>query len=149
MMEAKAFLERGRRLDAEINTALAAIAVMRAAAEKMTGSLSPCGGIGGEGNDRRLEDAVIKIRLAEQEVDEDVDRLIDVKNETEAMIHLLRKPLHRAILTMRYISFMPWQDIADTLNYSPSYIFSVHEDALREMEALLTAEKTVVNSSPQ
>lgn len=137
-MTAKEYLCRARVINIEINSKLETVASLRALAEKCTLSLqqAPSGG----GNSRMLEDICIRICLEEKEIDSGIDELLETKDEISAAIAKLSSPLQRALLSMRYISFMSWQDISDSLNYSPSHVFRIHVNALKEMEKIINYE---------
>ena len=135
-MKAKEYLSRARYINLEITAELEAIAAMRTLAEKCTASLHAAPG--GSGSSRQLEDICIKIRLAEQKVDSDIDELIRAKEELSRKIDSLEKPLPRTLLTLRYVCFMRWGDIAERLGYSESYIYSLHDEALKEMDEILS-----------
>lgn len=134
-MNARDFLESAMEINMEIECKLNVIASLRTAAEKCTSRLAPAPG--GSGESRRLENIIAKIDAAEREVDEDIDRLLVSKAHIENTISKLQDPLHREILKMRYIGFMPWQDIAESSQYSESTVYRTHRKALMELDKIL------------
>lgn len=62
------------------------------------------------------EEAIYKVK---QEISDDIDMLEDDR---------LRK-----VLTLRYLDFMKWEDIAYILNYSNKHIFKLHNKALETL----------------
>lgn len=64
---------------------------------------------------------------------ENVARLCRRAAEIETAIELLNKPLQRRILRMKYIEGRSWVAIAQRVNYSESYVKTVHGFALHEI----------------
>ena len=92
-------------------------------------------------NLQRMEMLVCKITDLEREVARDCDELETTRIDTTLSILNLPNPLHQKLLSERYLRNRGWRDIADTMGYSTSHVFRLHEDALCNMQALLTKER--------
>ena len=49
-------------------------------------------------------------------------RLLEVKKEIKAMIDGLKSPVHRLVMTERYINLKKWKEIADDNEYDVDYL---------------------------
>jgi Protein of unknown function (DUF1492). len=84
------------------------------------------------GNPRHsiVEDAAIKVVTLEEEIAADILKLVDVIKEIEATIRQIEPIDCRTILEMRYLGFMPWNEIIDRMGCGSSYVFRRHREAL-------------------
>lgn len=128
-MTAKEYLRQLKTLDNLINAKLLEKERTRALATKVTSNLSERVQGSGSGG---FENTLIKINELERSIDEDVDKLVDLKDEAGAMIDKISNNNHRAILHMYYISNSTFEQIAEYMNYSVAGIFKIHGYALRD-----------------
>lgn len=111
-MTTREFLGQYQDINAAINLKLAEISQLRCMALRVTGVMSPNkvqGGGQGRGN---LEDIIAKLADLDNEVNQDIDRLLAVKHQIEAYIAAVPDSQIRAILTARHINGMSWTDVA-------------------------------------
>ena len=64
-------------------------------------------------------------------VDQRIDRLIDIKRETLAVIDQVEDSTLRTLLVHRYINFEHWEQIAVDMHYSWRQIMRMHGQALQ------------------
>ena len=83
-----------------------------------------------------VECAAIRIAALEEEIE-------DLKSELEEAIRSISSTIKRvgntdmeAILEMRYLSFLDWEDIITRMGYSRGYVFKLHSRALRMVRML-------------
>ena len=93
-------------------------------------------------NLQRMEMLVCKITDLEREVEGDCVELEATRIDTALAILKLSNVQHQQLITERYLLSRDWKGIADTMGYSMSHVFRLHEDALCSMQALLTKEGT-------
>lgn len=72
-----------------------------------------------------------------EKLQREVDRRIDAEAERQlealGRIDALADPAQRAVMRYRYLSGMPWKEIARRMNYSQDWVKHVHGKAVREM----------------
>lgn len=132
-MTAKEYLRQYRTLDAEINAKLEERAQIRALAERVTPSEQ--GGGSGTVSDRVGRGAA---RLAdlEREIDAEVDRLTELRDEIVAMIREVPDYNQRMVLRMRYINGWTWEKIAVSLDFSYQWVCVLHGRGLENFSKI-------------
>ena len=132
-MTAKEYLSQAYRIDQRINSKLEQVDSLRNLATKATATFSDTPPSGTR-NVHRMEDVICKIVLLEEEINAEIDRLVDLKREICAAIHLVKNPECQMLLELRYLCFKTWDEIAGQLNYSTKYIFDLHRSALKKIK---------------
>nr|DAK40854.1 MAG TPA: Protein of unknown function (DUF1492) [Caudoviricetes sp.] len=138
-MTAKEYLGQAYRLDQRITSKLQQIDSLRSLTRKVTASYD------GEvvsrtRNVHSLEDAIIRLMEAEEEINRQVDELIHLKIDIGETINKVRNESYRLILEKRYLCFLPWDQIASEMHYSRRWVLNKHERSLEVVDRLL-AEK--------
>lgn len=77
-----------------------------------------------------IESAVVRIVELEKEIQTQIGELVSLKSEIERTIHSIGNDQYEALLEMRYLAFMGWDEIATRMNLSKRYVFKVHGRAL-------------------
>ncbi len=131
-MTAKQYLKQARYLDERINTKIAQVASLHDLATKATSTLSDMPGSPTR-NTHRMEDIIIKILMLENEINTDIDKLVDLKDEILSVINGVDDSDSRLILEKRYINLEAWEDIAIALSTSIPNIYRLHDKALRKV----------------
>lgn len=129
-MSAKEYLEEIRQLDKIINAKIEQLEDLRHM--KITATITDDIRTG-EVKDR-VGDTVAKICNLEWEINDDIDRLIDMKTEAIKKIESVKNVDCRVTLQLRYLNGKTWEHIAESLNYCVSNIYKLHDKALREFE---------------
>lgn len=70
-------------------------------------------------------------------IDREKEELIAVLAEITGLISKVENITFRRLLSMRYIEFMRWEDIACEMYYNVRHIYKVHEKALIEANKIL------------
>lgn len=136
MCDAKAYLGRIELYDAHINNRLTDLAELQTLVTKITSTISPvC--VSGSGNKDRLGDAVAKIIDMQDEINQKIDKFIELKKEISALIEQIQDADQVKVLHMRYFEYMPWEQIACEMNYSYRNVCYIHGKALQAVDALL------------
>lgn len=132
--EKKHFLNQYRRLNDDINYKLEECEKWRALAEKITPTISdiPKGQSGGN----RTENAIEHIIKLEQEINTQIDRLINVREQIENIIHTVPDYPLQMLLKYRYIAGYTWEEIAVKMNYSYQWVCVLHGRALSQIKTL-------------
>lgn len=130
-MTTKEYLNQARMLDKRIDSKLEQVERLRALAERTTTVLSsqPKGTSG----TNRTEYCVLKIWELEREVNEDIDRLIDLKREIQDAIGLLTDDKYKLLLEYRYLCGNTWEQIAEKMRIDLRWVYRMHGRALQEI----------------
>lgn len=75
-----------------------------------------------------------RIFEAEAKLHTEIEKLLTLKAEIEAVISKIGDTRLELILRERYINGRNWEDIATTFAYSPVYVYKLHRDALARIQ---------------
>lgn len=131
-MSTKEYLSQAYRIDQRINSKLEQIASLRDLSTKATTTYSDMPR-NATRNVHRLEDVICKIVQLENEINEEIDQLVDLKKEIRHVISEVRNPEYQTLLELRYLCFKNWEQIAVLMNYSTKYLFDLHSRALKSV----------------
>lgn len=134
-MTAKEYLSQAFRLDQQINSKLEQVARLKHMATQATGRFQ-AERISGTPQHSPMEDAVSKLIDLEYEINDDIDRLVDLKREMAAWIEKMGDPSCRLLLAMRYLDGNLWEKIALKLGYDPLRVHQLHGRALKEFNLI-------------
>lgn len=135
-MNAKQYLRRVKRLNDLIKAKFKQIMVLRDISVQITTDLSKDKIQTPNSNDKTSQ-LVAKIVDLEKELTSDINRLINLQREVTNKINSLDDPEYRLILTMRYLNFETWEQIAVDLGCSYQWAHVLHGRALREFEKVM------------
>jgi len=130
--EVKEFLSRHWLVDARINQELEEQARLRELATQITPQTRFSGG-GGEVSDR-VGKTVAKIIDLENKINDDIDTLIDLKEEIKAVIKTIDDETLQLILLMRYVNHNKWEPIAEKLHRDIRWVQRLHGRALEKVK---------------
>lgn len=135
-MTAKEYLGQAYRLDQRIDAKIAQVSSLNDLATKCTATLN-----GMPRNPNRsgssMADAVVKIISLQNEINEDIDKLVDLKREMVTLIKRVNDTEYQTLLEKRYLCFMTWEQIAVDMNYSIHHLYKIHNAALAICDKLL------------
>lgn len=132
-MNAREYLRQARFLNTQINTKLQQVESLHGLATKATSTLSDMPGSPTR-NTHRMEEIIIKILMLENEINEDIAALVDLKNEILGVIKAVDDEELRIILEKRYLNYEAWQDIADDLCVGVDNVYKLHKKALQKVK---------------
>ena len=128
-MTIKEYLSQAYRIDQRINSKLEQVSSLRELAVKATSTLSDTYS-SGNGNKQKMEGVIVKIIDLENEIDEEIDRLVDLKQEIVSLIKKVKNPEYQTLLELRYLNFKTWEQIASEMHYSIQNTIRIHDKAL-------------------
>ena len=133
-MTAKEYLSQARYLDARINTKIKQLEALNTLATSATSVLT---GMPHSPNKAtsKMADIVDKIVDLQAEINRDIDALVDLKGEMRSKLEMVPAEDYKAILEMRYLCFMSWEQIASNLGLSVPYTYKLHDTALKGFES--------------
>lgn len=128
-MTAKEYLSQARYLDLRINSKIQQVASLNDLATKATSTLT---GMPRNPNhaSSTMEEAIAKIVDFQSEINRDIDRLVDLKQEITATIKAVGNNEYQTILEKRYLCFLSWEKIAVDMGYSIRNVQILHGKAL-------------------
>ena len=135
-MTAKEFLGQAYRLDQRINSKLQQIDSLRGLTQKVTQSYDN-EVVSRTRNVSSLEDAIIRLMEAEEQLNMQIDQLVDTKIEIGKLIDMVHNESYRLLLEKRYLCFLSWDQIAAEMHYSRRWVLNKHERALEVADRLL------------
>jgi len=138
-VNAKEYLQKAFRLDQRINSKLQQIESLNALAEKCTTTLT---GMPHSQNSSTsaIADTVVKIVSLQVEINKDIDKLVDLKQEIMKLIKSVSNAEYQTLLEERYLCFLSWEQISVDMNYSIQYAFHMHKMALKDIEEILKVQ---------
>ncbi len=131
-MTAKEYLGQAYRIDQRINSKLEQIVSLRSLATKAASTLSDAPPSGTR-KVHRMEDIIVKIADMENEVKDDIDRLVDLKKEINTIIKAVDNPECQTLLELRYMCFKTWEEIAVEMEYTIQHIYRIRDKALKKI----------------
>lgn len=132
-MTVKEYLSRAYYLDMRIRSKAMQIAELETLATKVNAALSPIK-VQTSKDNHKMESTVIKMTEYQEELNNDMKKLIQVKRETKEIIDTVTNDEYRVLLELRYLSSMRWEEIAVEMNYSIDHIFRLHRRALKAVK---------------
>ena len=131
-MSTKEYLSQAYRIDQRINSKLAQVMSLRDLLGKATGTLSGAPKAATP-NPHSMEDTIAKMVDLENEINEDIDALVDLKAEIMRRIKRVENTEYQTILELRYLCFKRWEEIAVDMGYSLRRLYELHDCALEEI----------------
>ena len=131
--EAKAYLRQVEYLDESVSSMLEQIERMDAMSKKCTSALTgmPRSGVGGDFT--KIRDRIDEER---DRCAKEAQRLLDLKVEARERIESIQSGRSRAVLEMRYLSYMTFEKIAERMDKDVSTINRWHGTALLDFCAV-------------
>ena len=80
-----------------------------------------------------MADTIAKIIDLQAEINNDIDRLVDLKREIVTVIKAVGNTEYQTLLEKRYLCFLTWEQIAVDMGYNVRHLYRIHEEALDEV----------------
>lgn len=128
-MTTKDYLRQAFKLDRQINSKIEMLDELNALATKCTAVLTGMPH-NPSGSKHQMEDTIIKIISLQEEINNDIDALVDLKTDIMHVISSVPDSDCRVLLEKRYLSFRSWEEIASGMNYGIRYVHILHKKAL-------------------
>ena len=139
-MTAKEYLGQAYRLDQHINSKLQQIEVLNSLTQRVTVAY------GGEvvshtRNVTSMQDTIDRLMEAEKELNQEIDRLVDLKAQIAQTINQVHNDSYRLILEKRYLCFQSWAQIGADLHYTRRWLLTMHDRAVDVVEKLISEQE--------
>lgn len=131
-MTPKEYLQQAYKIDRKIKLDLLKVQSMkdalhgRAVSYESDGSQHVSQGNG-------IENAILRVMEYEEQIDAEIDKLTEKRQEIERVIASVPDNVQREILTRRYLMYQKWERIAVDMNYNIKWIFKLHGRALSKL----------------
>ena len=139
-MTAKEYFRQAYQIDKRIDCKIEQVARLRELAAKATSTLSDLPGSATR-NTHRMEDIIVKMIALENEINDDIDYLVDLKRNITRLIKSVDNIEYQRILELRYLCLKSWKEIGEDLGYSKTHVFRLHAEIL---ESLSIPDSTIV-----
>ena len=130
-MTAKEYLQQYKLLDSRINAKCEQLERLRELSTKVSAEQ---GGGAHSGVSDRVGNIVAKICDAEAEINEMIDKLLDLRVKIERAIAAVPDETLRQLLELRYINCKTFEQIAVEINYSYMHVCRLHGKALAQIK---------------
>ena len=131
-MTAKEYLEQAEFMDSHINAMLEQIMSMRDLLTKTTSVMNDTP-VTHTRNMHRSQEIIAKIVDMERELDEEIDRYMDLKAEISGCIASLEDSEERTAIELHYLCGKRWSAVAQEMGCSLRTVYRIHEEALKKI----------------
>lgn len=133
-MTAKDWLQRGWKLDQEINALEEA---KRKAYDRCVSATARPDSVPGGAESSPSDGGMSAYANFAALIDEQIDKLVDIKRETANVICRVENPRLRNILTRRYINFSKFEQMALDLDIDYRWLMRLHKKSLAAVQEIL------------
>ncbi len=136
---AREYFSKAYRIDQRISSKLEQLESLNALATKVTTTLT---GMPRNPNHATstMADRIAKIIDLQEEINQDIDNLVDLKREIMTIIKSIENTEYQTLLEKRYLCFLTWEKIAVDLCYSIHHLYKMHNAALNVCERLMNQD---------
>lgn len=135
-MTAKEYLSQARTLNMRIKSKLQQIESLNELAASCNVVYSDMPRNPNHGGSK-VERAVLKIIEVEESLKQDVEDLVDLKQEIMSAVQSVSDVELQALLEKRYLCFLPWEEIAEEMHYSIQHVYRMHGEALSRISEIM------------
>ena len=135
-MKAINYLKQIKIMDAKINADIDELASLEALATRTTSVL---GGdrVQSSGSQQKMADSVAKIVDLREQINTEIDRFIDYKQEARELISDCEAECI-TLISKRYFQFKTWESIAVDMNFTYQWVSGgLHQKALAQVQKAL------------
>ncbi len=127
------YLKRYVLLDREIDRKLAECERWRLRLGKITATISDMPGGGGSIHKSTDHDIINRIIDLEREMDDDIDKMLTLKQEIMDLINGISEDRERLLMQLRYLDGQQFEFICGEMGYSWSNVHRLHRRALNKL----------------
>ena len=135
-MTAKTYLNQIQKAEIKITDGMEELWRLKALATKVTSAMDG-EVVSSSKNPDKMADAVAKIIKLQEEINRDVDKYVDIKNEATELLSQVENPTHYKILHSRYVLYKTWEQIACEIGFTYQWVCKLHGVALMEFEKIM------------
>ena len=128
----KLYLNQAFFLDKQINSLIKVKEENISIAQRCTANYNSIGSTNASKANRQ-ENIYIKIADQSTQIDQQIDKLVDIRNEIEQLINTVSDTDGQSILRMRYLAYMPMSDIADIMGCTRVTVYRKYNKSIEEL----------------
>lgn len=133
----KDFFMKGWKLHNKIDAKLDRIRNWQQIAESITAEVTPDGGYGSRKASSKVEACVVNIVDLQNEIKEDISRLIDIEKAIKEAIEMTPdKNNMRLLLELRHLNYYSWEKVAECMGCSCRWVFNLYGACMKFFEKL-------------
>lgn len=136
MTDVKRYLQQIRLYDSHINTKLDELQHLKEMVTRITPTLKD-DVVSGGGSQDKLADAVVKIVDLEAEIDQEIDRYVNAKQEISSVLDGIVDPDQLQVLHKRYVQYKTFEQIACDMNMTYRNVCYIHGKALLAVNEII------------
>lgn len=131
-MNAKDFLQQSHRLNDMITSNLNELDTLRDQAINVSAQQYDRDKLCSPGYvNSKIEGIVLKIMEYENKINDEIDRLIDLKEAIRCAIAGISNQDQQLLLRLHYLEYLPWIDVQKRMNLSEKQVHRLHGEALK------------------
>ena len=92
--------------------------------------------VSGTGERSKVEKYILELWDVHNELQQEIARLMEQSREVECRIKCLVDSRHRAVLELRYLCGLTWEEIASRTNFTLRWVHKLHKEALEAFDRL-------------
>lgn len=136
MMQAKQYLKKIKRLDSFVKVKQEELEELRTRAESIGSIDYSADRIQTSPNPDKLANSVIKLIMQEKKYAKAIQKLYEYKAEAEERIEAVPNEDYKLLLTLRYLRFKTFEEIAVEMDFTFQWVHELHKRALIRFEEL-------------
>lgn len=129
-MTGKEYLMQAYQIDRQINSKLEQVMALKELACRATSLISDTK-VKETGPVCRMQEVVVKMVDLENDINDSINFLVDLKREISKAIEELPEVTLRTVLGLRYLCFYSWDRIAEEMGFSRPHVFRLHDKAIK------------------
>lgn len=136
--KAKEYLSQAYYIDKRIDTLNNELIMLESKLCKCTANYNSAG----HSNNTRsaFEYTIDKVMQYRDRLNNEIDNLVDKKNDIKRMIDKLDNDKEKIILHKRYINFQNFESIAEDLDITPRQVYKIHKKSLEKIEKFIEVQ---------
>lgn len=131
--DVKLYLNQAFFLDKQVNSLIKVKEETVSLAQRCTANYDSIGSTNASKTNRQ-ENIYIKIADQSTQIDQQIDKLVDIRNEIEQLINAVTDTDGQSILRMRYLAYMSMADIANIMGCTRVTVYRKYNNAISELE---------------
>ena len=135
-MNARIFLSRAWNFELQVQSKLEQIEALKSLACRVNNGFGT-EKVSASRNPSSMEDVILRIMELEGDLNRRIDELVAIKREIARTIDMVEDVNLRKKKEKRYLSFLPWEQIAVDLHYTGRWLRDKHVEALRAVQRIL------------
>lgn len=137
-LKTKQYLQQIYRLDSNIRTLLGQAQFIDEQAQSVPNiDYSKVKVSASHSGEAYFENYVIKSVDLRKRIENEFEAFCTLKAEVHECLNCVQGIEHRLVLTLRYIHFMPWENIVKEMDHSDRQVFRLHKEGLTELSEIL------------